>query len=824
MPNPRILTAFGALVNLPEVSADGAQVLTTTGRAPAGDVGGNALRGRSIASTTPKSGEQYVWSDELDEWIPAGRVLHVEAFGAVADGVTDCAAAFEAAIEALDGTSGGLIQLNDTPGSFYRLSRTVEITRACAIVGRGANYAEDFAPTVVKADSGVTAFHVWGGGGPSNPSGAPDTIIAQMLICAAGKNTNYQLGTITAGATSLTLDAAGDFTNGQRIAIEGAGIQYPYQKATATTTNGSPTVTLAATGDQTPYAWIGMYLVIPGAYAAPARVSGVAGTTLTMESNASGTVTAGAVSWCAPTLARIVSGGGTTTLTIDTTLTITSMTNTRVTHADSAIVANNVTHVSHVSVGDGTSDFQGPALVYIGNLGDTARTKVANCATVKNVRVTNCRNALFVQGGDANASTFETINCINTREWGIVDGSTLGNTYLGCHAQGGAGYITQDVPGCRAVFLGCYLESGTYGSFGAGTLIVGGTMPENAGGFGISGRGIVNKLQVGGLAGQTHTTYSEPDANFWRLVASGSGGAWTFKKSATTGLLEMSFTPGTQNTSWILADDFNASDLMKGTFWIPSDFLQGTTQQTRAIDVAKAGRIATTTTGTTGPLAEDPTMGVMDTTANTTFGANVLCLWQRGDWVRDINLLDGCPTRHIIEDGHRAPEWAASTSYEQHNLVCPTVDNHNGSAYQKKDAGSATSGGTEPTWTSAPNVGDTVVDGGVTWTNIGAAAYTQPGDIGGRITKAIVGDETWTQTTRVFLCERVKLTGALGASATITMPAGRYKRWFWNATGQALLVKCATGRTITIANARGAWVGCDGSQMERTSADVDPTA
>lgn len=59
--------------------------------------------------------------------------------------------------------------------------------------------------------------------------------------------------------------------------------------------------------------------------------------------------------------------------------------------------------------------------------------------------------------------------------------------------------------------------------------------------------------------------------------------------------------------------------------------------------------------------------------------------------------------------------WAASTAYSTNDKRCPTTANRKGYQYQATTGG--TSGSTEPTWPT--DVGGTVTDGSVTWTNIG---------------------------------------------------------------------------------------------------------
>lgn len=72
--------------------------------------------------------------------------------------------------------------------------------------------------------------------------------------------------------------------------------------------------------------------------------------------------------------------------------------------------------------------------------------------------------------------------------------------------------------------------------------------------------------------------------------------------------------------------------------------------------------------------------------------------------------------------------WAASTVFAANAIIVPTTNNPSGWAFQVSAGGGGASGATQPTWsTTAPNVGQTVTDGALTWTNIGTPGQTQFG-------------------------------------------------------------------------------------------------
>lgn len=66
-------------------------------------------------------------------------------------------------------------------------------------------------------------------------------------------------------------------------------------------------------------------------------------------------------------------------------------------------------------------------------------------------------------------------------------------------------------------------------------------------------------------------------------------------------------------------------------------------------------------------------------------------------------------------------EWLPNTAYSLNAIAKSVVGGsyeYNGNKFQVTTAGNSHAT-TEPDWTTAPNVNDTVVDGTVTWTNIG---------------------------------------------------------------------------------------------------------
>jgi hypothetical protein len=399
---------------------------------------------------------------------------------------------------------------------------------------------------------------------------------------------------------------------------------------------------------------------------------------------------------------------------------------------------------------------------------------------------------------------------------------------LTCHLDGGRGFISDDVPGCAATLVSCYTEAGTVDSYGEGTVAIGGTMPTNAGGISFRPTGLMNRARIGQTAFDPYAVTFEPNTSLVSFkMATGNGSELVFGRDAAqakAGLFQLHHNGGTYKHPLCIADT-GQTDFMAGTMWIPHDFWFGE-DNTRLLTPSTAARMASYKSGAyygwSGAVVHDPWCGPYDSGT----AASGTPIWKKGDWIRDPLFLDGAPTRHIIEDGHRAREWTATTAFLWTERVCPTVDNHNGSIYEISNlADQGTSAAGEPTWTSAPAVGNTVVDGTITWTNVGTAAYTQPVELDGFIAYTMVADasETWTQTSRQFLCGAVKVSKVLAAGRTITVPAGRWKRGIWNNTNQTLTFQtAAAGRTVAIATLRYAEIGCDGTDVYRRSADVAP--
>jgi len=92
----------------------------------------------------------------------------------------------------------------------------------------------------------------------------------------------------------------------------------------------------------------------------------------------------------------------------------------------------------------------------------------------------NGGDGLYIDGSDANAGLALKVNCSNNLNYGIVESSLLGNTYIGCHTDGNTlGSIVTDGATNSSVFIGCYAETGE-ASIIAPSLIIGGLNSSSA--------------------------------------------------------------------------------------------------------------------------------------------------------------------------------------------------------------------------------------------------------------------------------------------------------------------------------------------------------
>jgi len=93
-----------------------------------------------------------------------------------------------------------------------------------------------------------------------------------------------------------------------------------------------------------------------------------------------------------------------------------------------------------------------------------------------------------------------------------------------------------------------------------------------------------------------------------------------------------------------------------------------------------------------------------------------------GTYYEDDYVWDG--GLNAVNCGAGAPNWKATTAYNDGDRVVPLTGNAGGYIYQIINGVSGTSGATAPTWNQTP--GSDTVDSGVTWRNVGIGSSTTP--------------------------------------------------------------------------------------------------
>lgn len=827
------------------------------------------LRGRALSATTPLLGEQYVFDGT--QYVPAGRIHHValfngaqpdatEAYGAGAANGTDIADAIEAAVEAFDQrtTTGSdekakscIVQLGPTPpGMAYRLSRVPNIRRSVIVRGHGAN---PFAPgTLVLCDPGVTGLRNVGAEDPAEaPSGAPGVVVEGICFRPFDHVFTTTTGTYDAGSDTFSVSGVADtswITPGNNYAMDGMGSPCTLKGVTATVASGASTVYLTDTGDQD---WIGMgdagggdgvlagtteagwYITIPGAYPTPTRVVSTlgGGTVLVMASAAAADATDEVVRYRPPHVFMCTEKTA-DTITFDAYATSKdeddndiNQTVTIRSYACGIDVRNQII-VRDCSFGGPQKfhGFPGAAIAFRGDHANDPASTGVNLSRIQNCWSYHNRSAFYSKGADSNACVIDQFRSNRDWDWSFLELSTLGNLFLAFHVDGGWGMVAHDPPGSETQIIYGYVEGGTLMSVNEGIQNLG-PGPMSTGGFRLS-RGIANRLQVGQIDLTGAEMHMGQAGQAWRAKAT-TGAVGFARKDLYAGGNPDNYWRFSHESTWrnhpIAISDTDCTTFKAGSLWFPDGFMVGDDMAFGNLDTDEAVRINAVRADASkngGPLHRDPKSGYFD--SGTVTDSNY-ATWRKGDFCIDGRITDGAPIRVVTVGGHGALTWAASTNYSQGNAVRPTLANWMGSYFTKTTAGTASSGATEPTWSSAPNAGDTVVDAaGVTWTNAGPAALAQPLQVGGHYPYTMVADadETWSQTSIQFLVGTVKITKTLTAGRTITLPKGSYERFFRNNTGQILTFTTGTGNTEQIAAGKGAALGCDGIEIYRKGPDV----
>lgn len=382
--------------------------------------------------------------------------------------------AIEAAIASFSSSNnlGGTVVL---PKGTWKISRPIELDRGIVLRGQGGYRA--FYGTELVVDSGVTGLEVKG---VYVGSGGEGSVIENIAFTAAGKNVATTTGSYTAPSYTITVASSSGFSIGQYVRLAGAGPSAIMQRVRADTTAGMNTIT-AIPLETTVHGFIardtangimGTTVQVAGAgFPAGTYVTNVSGNTITLSQNATNTVNNAEVTTYEDLWARIENIVGTTWTIENNGTAHTSVTNALLMHADHGISLKTRATIKNCNF----DSFQGNGIHIRASTGDSPQSN-ANVWRVENCRSIGCANGMYISGVDANAGTAVALDVQLNREWGMIDASALGNTFVGAHSAGGKGYrtITESIQ--YSNFSGCYVEGGTYCSFTPSTMVLGGTM------------------------------------------------------------------------------------------------------------------------------------------------------------------------------------------------------------------------------------------------------------------------------------------------------------------------------------------------------------
>ena len=546
-----------------------------------------------------------------------GRTVHqklqesvsVLDFGAVGDGTTDCTTAIRNAIAAAKtATYSGYGSVFFPKGTYY-ITDTIVVDATMQLYGEISSQSDFATGSLVKVISGKSAFQIRHADNFTSYVG--NVQFRNLGILAAGKLTTTTTANTTAASFTVTLAAASDFVTGQMILIRGAGESQTLGNPlyiNATTTSGSATVTLSNDFGIYP----GMRISVAGAgFTSAAYVVSRSGTSVTMSETAAASVVSQTITYYADMPVRILSGGGTTTLSVNQAPSR-SLTGTTVEHYDCGIYANIATTVENCTI----EYFSGAGIYQHGGASDIYSTLSNQSSNCNNFRVNNCiltnnRNGFTARGNDANAGNVIGANTYLNTEYAIMDHSFLGNYYFGCHASGGYGFMTLYL-NALAVFSACYLEGGTYSTYGQRTLTIGGAGVDAAyGGVSLETSGFAAGLSTSTFYPGWSTTYQltvgDTNTPFTLDTTALGGSTLYFQRTAATdgqaGLIGWS--PGAApRYAGLLTSDID-SDKGKGNAYAPQGLFignSGTITQTNFRQIIYGDAAPTTGTWVQGDI------------------------------------------------------------------------------------------------------------------------------------------------------------------------------------------------------------------------------
>ncbi len=237
--------------------------------------------------------------------------------------------------------------------------------------------------------------------------------------------------------------------------------------------------------------------------------------------------------------ARIVSGGGTTTLVLDNFGTAgdgstiptypfagsPTTTDLSIEHHDSGIYVTAICKVSDCTLGSSGKGFRGAGAIVYGYANDAGGPTNSNFTRFQDVWCFNNYHAIQIQGSDANKVKCDQVKSITSRSWSFLDASGLGTVFDNCHADGGRGYLTPATPGTVTTLRDCYTEAGTYAYLGPGTVQINGNVGVGAGGTSYAAanaHGFSVGKSSGGSKYSTHELGLDQNTGWMQWVSEGN--------------------------------------------------------------------------------------------------------------------------------------------------------------------------------------------------------------------------------------------------------------------------------------------------------------
>jgi hypothetical protein len=406
-------------------------------------------------------------------------------------------AAINSATELSTAEGAQKVPLIYIPLGKFLLQTDVVIDRPVRIIGAGGSRQGPGSEMLVPAGhSGFKFYH--SSSSQAGSHGAGGAVVSDLYVRQLSRDTSFALGSCLAASPDIIVDDPAGFRVGQAVRLLGAGRANPMPGVRVSTTAGSPNVTItlsegafAGHGLRPTYVPSGIHgdrVAIAGAgLPAGTYVATADGTSCVLSANAASTVIDAVVSVHDDLWGEIRSiNGNVITIENNHGNNGISVVGAPLVHADCGFWIK-----ARVTIRDCSVElFQGAGIAVRASSGDTP-SAVANL-----VRIDNCESILnavgiLFDGVDSQGCVVTGGDVRLNREWGSIDQTQTGNTYVGVHYLGSAddnvrshGYKVVGSTN-RSTLPGCYIEGGTWSQLSPVAMTLGGTVPLSDGGFSI---------------------------------------------------------------------------------------------------------------------------------------------------------------------------------------------------------------------------------------------------------------------------------------------------------------------------------------------------